>query len=210
MDDERPPEETDDDDDFSAADNGLAIAGFILAFLLAPLGLILSLVGLNKSKEVGGQGRDLAIAGIVVSSLGLILFFGPLVLTGGLWWGLTSGPGLDPRPSESGFVIKQFNADDASRAVRVVDGNTNPIKTVSGQFRYQPATPEGCRYYLSYYSEPRADIDPSAWMPYSDYLAFDPSSAGSDLSGPGSFFGKSHYVLAQGCGDWQLIDELAV
>jgi hypothetical protein len=61
--------------------NGLAIAGFVLAFLgpLALIGLILSIVGLIKSKAAGGKGKGLAIAGIVISiiasvSLGLLVF----------------------------------------------------------------------------------------------------------------------------------------
>ena len=65
--------------------NGLAIAGMVLgiasvvlffltwpATIVAIVGLILSLVGLNKSKQLGGLGRGMAIAGVVTSSIGLV------------------------------------------------------------------------------------------------------------------------------------------
>ncbi|WP_345637581.1 DUF4190 domain-containing protein [Rugosimonospora acidiphila] len=52
--------------------NGLAIAGFVLAFLVAPLGLILSIVAMVKVGRSRQKGKGLAIAGLVIS----------LVLTG--------------------------------------------------------------------------------------------------------------------------------
>ncbi len=53
--------------------NGIAIAGFVLSFFsfAAVIGLILSIVGLQKSKtpEFNGKGKGLAIAGIVLSCI---------------------------------------------------------------------------------------------------------------------------------------------
>lgn len=51
--------------------NGLAIAGFVLSFFgpLALIGLILSILGKKKSKELDGSGAKLALAGIIISSL---------------------------------------------------------------------------------------------------------------------------------------------
>jgi hypothetical protein len=49
--------------------NGLAIAGFILAFLVAPLGLILSIVGLVTAGRSGQKGKGLAISGIIIALL---------------------------------------------------------------------------------------------------------------------------------------------
>lgn len=46
--------------------NGFAIAGFVLS-LLPLLGLIFSILGLNRAGKIGGKGRGLAIAGIVLS-----------------------------------------------------------------------------------------------------------------------------------------------
>lgn len=66
--------------------NGLAIAGMVLgitsvvlfflswiATIIAIVGLILSLVGLSKAKKLGGTGRGMAIAGVITSSVGIVV-----------------------------------------------------------------------------------------------------------------------------------------
>ena len=57
----------------STPNNGFAIAGFVLSFFsfAAVIGLILSIVGLQKSKtpEFNGKGKGLAIAGIILSCI---------------------------------------------------------------------------------------------------------------------------------------------
>ncbi len=53
--------------------NGLAIAGLILAFLMWPIGLILSIVALVQTRRRNQKGRGLAIGGIVVSVLAGVL-----------------------------------------------------------------------------------------------------------------------------------------
>jgi hypothetical protein len=56
--------------------NGFAVAGFILS-LLPLLGLIFSILGLSRSGKVGGKGRGLSIAGIVLSLvLGVVYSIG--------------------------------------------------------------------------------------------------------------------------------------
>lgn len=53
--------------------NNVAVAGFILSLTgLYIVGLILSIVGLKKSKEKNNKGKGLSIAGIVISSVGII------------------------------------------------------------------------------------------------------------------------------------------
>ena len=52
--------------------NVIAIVGFILSFFLAVAGLICSIIGLVKSKELN-DGKGFSIAGIVISSLRIIL-----------------------------------------------------------------------------------------------------------------------------------------
>jgi hypothetical protein len=52
-----------------AGTNGVAVAGFVLAFLIAPIGLILSIIGLIKARRPGQKGKGLAIGGIVVALL---------------------------------------------------------------------------------------------------------------------------------------------
>ena len=52
--------------------NGLAIAGFVLAFFVPLVGLILSIIGKKKSAELDGAGAKLAIAGIVISCVAIV------------------------------------------------------------------------------------------------------------------------------------------
>lgn len=49
--------------------SGLAVTGFILAFLIAPLGFILSLIAVFKTGAGRRKGRGLAIAGVIISVL---------------------------------------------------------------------------------------------------------------------------------------------
>ena len=51
--------------------NGCAIAGFVLTFIIPPLGLILSIIGAAKAKK-HGSGKGLAVAGIVINILMLL------------------------------------------------------------------------------------------------------------------------------------------
>ena len=62
--------------------NRFAIAGLVLGCLgyTAILGLIFSIIGLKKSKEMNGVGKKQAIAGIIISSLMIVyLIFGVVV-----------------------------------------------------------------------------------------------------------------------------------
>jgi hypothetical protein len=65
----------DGDYPMQAGTNGLAIAGFVLAFFCSPLGLILSWVARGQIRDSGGrQGGDgLALAGMIISSLGMLI-----------------------------------------------------------------------------------------------------------------------------------------
>ena len=73
--------------------NGLAIAGMVvgiasvvlfflswIATIIAIVGLILSLVGLNKAKQLGGLGRGMAIAGVITSSVGIVASIATLLI----------------------------------------------------------------------------------------------------------------------------------
>jgi len=57
-----------------AQKNTIALVGFILSFFGGILGLILSIVGLVNSKkpEYAGDGKNLAIAGIIISCVVLV------------------------------------------------------------------------------------------------------------------------------------------
>lgn len=65
---EDSPQETE-----TSSTNGLAIAGLVCSFLIPIVGLILSIVGLNKSKQLDGSGKGLAIAGIVISAVIMVI-----------------------------------------------------------------------------------------------------------------------------------------
>lgn len=61
--------------------NGLSITGFVLSLLsllccglISPLGLIFSIIGIAKSEKEDSTGKGLAIAGIIISSIMLLLF----------------------------------------------------------------------------------------------------------------------------------------
>ena len=61
--------------------NGLAIAGFVTSLVsgilccgsISVISLILSIVGAVKAKDLGGSGKGMAIAGIVISVIGIII-----------------------------------------------------------------------------------------------------------------------------------------
>lgn len=66
--------------------NGMAVAGFVLALVALffgwipflgwaawLLGLIFSGIGLSKANKVNGKGKGLAIAGLVISLIGIAL-----------------------------------------------------------------------------------------------------------------------------------------
>jgi len=61
--------------------NGMALAGFIISLVsvllccggFSWLGLIFSIIGVVKAKQLDGNGKGLGIAGIIISSIGMIL-----------------------------------------------------------------------------------------------------------------------------------------
>src|SRR5690242_10384417 len=57
--------------------SGMAIAGFVLSFFCSLLGLIFSIIGYNECKRSDGQvtGDGLALAGIIISIVGMVLSF---------------------------------------------------------------------------------------------------------------------------------------
>lgn len=60
--------------------NGMAVAGFILSFFVPLLGLIFSIVGVVKSRNLNGAGKGLAIAGIIISAVSMVI--SSFILTG--------------------------------------------------------------------------------------------------------------------------------
>ena len=80
-----------------AQKNGFSVAGLILSWLPL-LGIIFSILGLNRASKAGGKGRGMSIAGLVLS----IAFIGLYV---GLGVAVSKSPALDPgcTSAESSF-----------------------------------------------------------------------------------------------------------
>ena len=64
----------------SKESNGFAIAGFVCSIIsvlscqgTCIIGLVLSILGLNKAKELNGEGKGLSIAGIVMGAIGTVI-----------------------------------------------------------------------------------------------------------------------------------------
>ncbi len=55
--------------------NGMAIAGFVCAFLFPLLGLIFSIIGMKQCEERGDDGYGLAKAGKIISIVFMVLSF---------------------------------------------------------------------------------------------------------------------------------------
>lgn len=55
--------------------NGMAVAGFVLAFIFPVLGIIFSSIGISKAGKLPDhKGQDLAVAGLVISIVNLIIW----------------------------------------------------------------------------------------------------------------------------------------
>lgn len=52
--------------------NALAILGFIFAFMFFPVGLVLSIIAVKQIRSTHERGKELAIAGIIISGLELL------------------------------------------------------------------------------------------------------------------------------------------
>ena len=66
--------------------NALAIWGLILAFLIPPIGFIISLIALSQAKKRGGSHRGLALAGTIIGACLMVLHL--LVLIAFFFYGL--------------------------------------------------------------------------------------------------------------------------
>ena len=67
--------------------NGMAIGGFVWSLvgflccqLVTPVGLILSIIGLSKAKQMNGNGKGLAIAGVIIGAIGVVVFILTIIL----------------------------------------------------------------------------------------------------------------------------------
>jgi hypothetical protein len=61
-------------------ENVVAVMGLIFAFIFSPAGIIISAFGLSEAKKMNGEGRELALAGLIVSIALTILEIISLIL----------------------------------------------------------------------------------------------------------------------------------
>lgn len=102
--------------------NGMAIAGFVLAFFCTPLGLIFSILGLRNAKNAGGKGRGLALAGIVISIAAMII--GVAVVIFGMKAASNStalDPGCTSAESKITTLDSSLTADESNPDALVTD-----------------------------------------------------------------------------------------
>lgn len=92
------------------------IAGFILSFFFPVIGLILSIIGLSRSKETG-VGKGFSIAGIVISGIKIILGILLAVL---VWMFLSNN-----LPGVINSVTKSLECSEAYDCVLNNDGTYN-------------------------------------------------------------------------------------
>ena len=77
--------------------NAIAIIGLILSFLFWPAGLVCSIIGLKKAKELGGSGHGMALAGLIISSVFAIIALLVFVLT------IIAAIAVESEPTHIGF-----------------------------------------------------------------------------------------------------------
>ncbi len=53
--------------------NTLAIIGFVFSFVFTIVGLVCSIIGYRNAPRYGGSGKGLALAGIILSSISIVL-----------------------------------------------------------------------------------------------------------------------------------------
>lgn len=101
--------------------SGLAIAGLIFAFLIAPLGFVLSLIAIAKTGTGKAKGRGLAIAGTIISILGMIGW--ALLIT--LVFAVSNSKVLDAGCTDGkDALIKSSTAVNATTVQQTIDGLT--------------------------------------------------------------------------------------
>jgi hypothetical protein len=100
----------------------MAVAGFVLSFLIGLLGLAFSMAGLRRSREPGRGGAGLATAGIVISVVNMAV--GALLVTGGVHlWPTTLSAAVPP---PAGTVAPAVGSTTVAGACQVI------LPTLSG------------------------------------------------------------------------------
>ncbi|MGJ7442680.1 DUF4190 domain-containing protein [Aquipuribacter sp. MA13-6] len=94
----------------------VSVLGLVFAVLLAPVGLVLSIIGIVRTRDGRRKGRGLAIAGIVVSVL-LSLVLAALVAAAiafGTLWSTTVGGSLEELEQQNPELFDELEEGSAS------------------------------------------------------------------------------------------------
>ena len=75
----------------SSSWNGLAIAGFVLSFVSTIIGLVLSIIAYKQVKNTGEKGKELALAGIIISAISIGITIIVLIIYFGIFMSILSG-----------------------------------------------------------------------------------------------------------------------
>ena len=108
--------------------NIMAILGLIFAFSIPLLGLILSIIGMNKAKEMNDNGRSLALAGIWVSIVFMVVSPVLLVLV------LVAAPSLQRNVRDSERVSDVLSLQSQIREATADADGQLPTEGSGGTF----------------------------------------------------------------------------
>ena len=187
--------------------NDMATAGLVFAFLIPLLGLIFSLIGLQRAKQYNGKGQGLAIAGLVISLLGMLvgvmivisLFNASTELVtptiGKPIKQISSDSSDSSSTSKPSVAPQSFNADTKPQAMKILTG-TPDITTWSDEYYYRPARTATCQYYLTNNPTSRSDIN--AIDGYYEYWV--------DYTSPITVTALNSHILAKNCGTWTKVN----
>jgi hypothetical protein len=120
--------------------SGLAITGFILAFLIAPIGFILSLIAIFLTGAAKARGRGLAIAGVIIS---LIIMGGGIAIGVALSKSTVADPGCvsgkqailnAPKDPDQNSLQKMIDDLNAASAKAKHDDVRNAMKALADDY----------------------------------------------------------------------------
>lgn len=113
--------------------NGLVIAGFVCAFLVPIVGLILSIIGMVQINKNGGKSKGMAIAGIIVSVVvmvlnGLLVFSMVNAANGAIQTAITTSQ--SPSATSSSPSTADPDIDDLDNDLDDLDDLDNDVDTL--------------------------------------------------------------------------------
>ena len=207
------------------AGNAIAVVGFVLAFLFPLAGLICSIIGLSKSKKLGGKNRGLAIAGVIISTLIMVIEFIAILIfiVGGVIF--IGAPALQKnvrdteRRNDTSAIRSGIETYAANNNGQIPSNATELESALDGQLAFFERPIEnglGNGFYTVYITE-RTDAVPSstdgiAGLDTVHVFTGAKCVASSFLDSPGFFYadGGGDFIYAASEGDYAIITTLEV